>query len=152
MDLNMSSSILSSQCLNCTILSKRFGHTPVNSVLLSEVTPQKRPFMEKTRRTYNLMLSRDTEPCACMMRAWRLYNLMLSRGSWPFGNELVRCIRDENVAYAQYQSVKLLVGPVRFLNRKRFVSDQQLHAVHSTSRLFVTTPRKRSSFESSPQF
>ena len=36
---------------------------------------------------------------------------MFSREIWPFGRELVTCFRDENMAYAQWYSVKLLDGP-----------------------------------------
>ena len=35
---------------------------------------------------------------------------MFSREIWPFGRELVTCFRDENMAYAQWYSVKLLDG------------------------------------------
>ena len=111
--------------------------------------------MQKTRRTDSLMSLREIQPCACMMRTWRWHNLMLSREFWPLRRELVTCIRAESMAYAQCQSVKLLVGPFGSSNPS-VVLDQLLHRLnecHAHNRPFVlTTLWETRGLESSPQF
>ena len=58
----------------------------------------------RTWRSCNLMLLSEIQPFrshASVMRTWHLYNLKLMREFPPLWSELVACIRDESMAFAQ---------------------------------------------------